>query len=47
MDFGTNKTPIEIIKEGSFSGTYFQDIYLFILVLMISFIKIVGKNLKN
>ena len=47
MDFGTNKTPIEIIKEGSFSGTYFQDIYLFILVLMINFIKIVGKNLKN
>ena len=46
MDFGTNKTPIEIIKEGSFSGTYFQDIYLFILVLMINFIKIVGKNLK-
>ena len=47
MDFGTNKTPIEIIKEGSFSGTYFQYIYLFILVLMIHFIKIVGKNLKN
>ena len=47
MNFGTNKTPIEIIKEGSFSGTYFQDIYLFILVLMINFIKIVGKNLKN
>ena len=47
MDFGTNKTPIEIIKEGSFSGTYFQYIYLFILVLMINFIKIVGKNLKN
>ena len=47
MDFGTNKTPIEMIKKGSFSGTYFQDIYLFILVLMINFIKIVGKNLKN
>ena len=47
MNFGTNKTPIEIIKEGSFSGTYFQDIYLFILVLMINFIKIVGKNLTN
>ena len=27
MDFGTNKTPIEIIKEGSFGGTYFRDIY--------------------
>ena len=47
MDIGTNKTPIEIIKEGSFSGTYFQVIYLFILVLMINFIKIDGKNLKN
>ena len=27
MNFGTNKTPIEIIKEGSFDGTYFRDIY--------------------
>ena len=27
MDFGTNKTPIEIIKEGSFGGTYFRDTY--------------------
>ena len=27
MDFGTNKTPIEITKEGSFDGTYFRDIY--------------------
>ena len=27
MDFGTNKTPIEVIKEGSFSGTYFRNIY--------------------
>ena len=26
MDFGVNKTPIEIIKEGAF-GTYFRDIY--------------------
>ena len=26
MDFGTNKTPVEIIKEGAF-GTYFRDIY--------------------
>ena len=23
MDFNTNKTPFEIIKEGSFGGTYF------------------------
>ena len=27
MDFGTNKIPIEIIKKGSFGGTYFRDIY--------------------
>ena len=27
MNFGTNKTPIEVIKEGSFGGTYFRDIY--------------------
>ena len=24
MNFGTNKTPVKIIKEG---GTYFRDIY--------------------
>ena len=27
MDFGANETPIEIIKEGAFGGTYFKDIY--------------------
>ena len=27
MDFGTNKIPVEIIKEGAFVGTYFRDIY--------------------
>ena len=27
MDFGPNKTPIEIIKEGTFGGTYFRDVY--------------------
>ena len=26
MDFDTNKTPVEIIKEGAFGGTYFRDI---------------------
>ena len=26
MDFGANKTPIEVIKEGAFGGTYFRDI---------------------
>ena len=33
MDYGTNKTPVEIIKEGAFGGTYFRD---FILVLMVN-----------
>ena len=27
MNFSPNKTPIEIIKEGTFGGTYFRDIY--------------------
>ena len=27
MDFGANKTPVEVIKKGTFGGTYFKDIY--------------------
>ena len=27
MNVGTNKTSIEVIKEGAFEGTYFGDIY--------------------
>ena len=27
MNFGTNKTHVEVIKEGAFGGTYFRDIY--------------------
>ena len=27
MDFGANKTPVELIKEGAFGDTYFKDIY--------------------
>ena len=27
MDFGTNETPVEIIKEVAFGRTYFRDIY--------------------
>ena len=27
MDFGANKTPVEVIKEGTFGGIYFRDIY--------------------
>ena len=25
--FGVNKSPIEVISEGAFGGTYFRDIY--------------------
>ena len=27
MDFSENKSPIEVIKEGAFGGTYFKNIY--------------------
>ena len=27
MDFSPNKTPIEVIGENAFGGTYFRDIY--------------------
>ena len=27
MDFGANKMPVKVIKEGAFGGTYFRDIY--------------------
>ena len=27
MDFGTNKTPVEITKEGALGGTYFRYLY--------------------
>ena len=27
MNFGANKTPVEVIREGAFGGTYFRDIY--------------------
>ena len=27
MDFGANKTLVEVIIEGAFGGTYFRDIY--------------------
>ena len=27
MNFSPDKTPIEIIKEGAFGGTYFRDIF--------------------
>ena len=43
MDFGANKMPIEVIKEGAFGGTYFRDIYS--LVLMKSGTERHGNNL--
>ena len=27
MDFGPNRSPAEIIKNGVFGGSYFRDIY--------------------
>ena len=27
MTFSPSKTPIEVIREGAFGGTYFRDIY--------------------
>ena len=27
MDFGANKTPVEVIREGAFGGTHVRDIY--------------------
>ena len=27
MDFGANKTPVEVIRECAFGGTYFRNIY--------------------
>ena len=41
-NFGTNKTPVGMIKEGAFGGTYFRDIYSGIIV---NGIQSHGKNL--
>ena len=41
MNFSPNKTPIEVIREGAFDGTYFRD-----MVLMRSGTEIHGKNLS-
>ena len=27
MNFGVNKMPVDVIKEGEFGGMYFRDIY--------------------
>ena len=42
MSFNPNKTPIEIIKEGTFAGTYFR---IYIRVLMVNGTVTVGKSL--
>ena len=41
MNVGTNKTSIEVIKEGAFEGTYF------ILALMVNITENHGKNLMS
>ena len=41
MDFGTNISPVEIIKKDVLVELILET---FILVLVINFIKIVGKN---
>ena len=28
MEFNRSKTPVEVIKEGAFGGTFFREIYL-------------------
>ena len=38
MSFNPNKTPIEIIKEGAFGGTYFRDMVYGIVIVGKSFI---------
>ena len=45
MSLNRNKTPIEIIKEGAFGGTYFRDIEIY-RDIMINGIVIVGKSLN-
>ena len=42
MNVSPNKTPIELIREGAFGGTYLET---FVLILMKSGTKIHGKNL--
>ena len=27
MEFSPNKTPVEVIRDGAFGGTYFRSIY--------------------
>lgn len=40
MEFGTNKTPIDVTKKGSFGGTYCIEVHF-----GVNGIEILGKNL--
>ena len=44
MEFGANKTPVEVIRERVFRGIYSRDIYL---LLMENGTKNHGMNLIN
>ena len=44
MDFGANKTHVEIIKKRAFGGTYFRGIYV---VLMVNGMESHEKNLMS
>ena len=47
MDFGVNKTHVEIIKEGAFGGTCFRGIYSGVNCKILSGIESHGKNLMS
>ena len=47
MEFNPNETPVKIINEGAFGGTYFRDIETFIDVLTENSIEIHGRNSLN
>ena len=46
MNFGRNKTLLEVIKERAFGGAYFRDLF-YILVLMVNGTENHGKNLMS
>ena len=46
MKFGTNKTPVEVIKEGTF-GDIREMLEIFILVLLVNGTENHGKNLMS
>ena len=44
MEFNSNETTTEIIKEGAFGGTYFRDIYW---LLMKNVQKVMERNQRT